>query len=139
MYLLDTNVLSELRKQRKADRGVQRFFERAAENSDPLYLSVITIGKLRRGIELIRHRGDGTQAARLETWLDVILDEYEEHILGLDADTAQLWGKLRVPHPEHALDKQIAATALIYGLTVVTRNDKDFTQTGVAVLNPFEG
>lgn len=137
MYLVDTNVLSELRKQRKADRGVRRFFERAAENSDPLYLSVITIGELRRGIELIRHRGDGTQAARLEAWLDVILEEYEEHILGLDADTAQLWGKLRVPHPEHPLDKQIAATALIYGLTVVTRNDRDYAQTGVEVLNPF--
>lgn len=138
MYLIDTNVLSELRKQRKANLGVRRFFENAAENSDPLYLSVITIGELRRGIELIRHRGDNAQAARLEAWLDVILDEYEEHILGLDADTAQLWGKLRVPHPEHALDKQIAATALIYGLTVVTRNDKDFTQTGAAILNPFE-
>lgn len=67
----------------------------------------------------------------------MILEEYEEHILGLDVDIAQLWGKLRVPHPEHPLDKQIAATALIYGLTVVTRNDRDYAQTGVEVLNPF--
>ncbi len=138
MYLLDTNVLSEIRKQRKADKGVRQFLEQATENGDPLYLSVITIGELRRGIELIRHRGDDAQATRLEKWLGVILDEYEENILGLDADTAQLWGKLRTPHPEHALDKQIAATAMIYELTVVTRNDKDFLKTGAAVLNPFE-
>lgn len=138
MYLLDTNVLSEIRKQRQANRGVRRFFEQTAANEDPLYLSVITIGELRRGIELIRHRGDDTQAARLEKWLGVILNEYEENILGIDADIAQVWGKLRAPHPEHALDKQIAATALIYGLTVVTRNDRDFLKMGAAVLNPFE-
>jgi predicted nucleic acid-binding protein len=139
MYLIDTNVLSELRKQRKADRGVQRFFKQAAENEDALYLSVVTIGELRRGIELIRHRGDSAQASRLEAWLGVILEEYADHILGLDADTAQLWGKLRSPHHEHALDKQIAATALIYGLTVVTRNDRDFRRTGAEVMNPFAG
>ncbi|MDR2877330.1 MAG: hypothetical protein LBV36_04740 [Chromatiales bacterium] len=68
----------------------------------------------------------------------MILEEYADHILGLDADTAQPpWGKLRSPHHEHALDKQIAATALIYGLTVVTRNDRDFRRTGVEVMNPF--
>lgn len=138
MYLLDTNVISEIRKQQRADQGVRHFFEQAAENEDALYLSVITIGELRRGIELIRHRGDHAQSALLEQWLDLVLTEYEDHILEFDADTAQLWGKLRAPHPEHALDKQIAATAMIYGLTVVTRNDRDFLKTGARVVNPFE-
>jgi len=67
------------------------------------------------------------------------VNEYQDHILGIDTDIAQLWGLLRAPHPENALDKQIAATALIHELTVVTRNDKDFLGTGVPVFNPFKG
>ncbi|MBL1276383.1 MAG: type II toxin-antitoxin system VapC family toxin [Ectothiorhodospiraceae bacterium] len=140
MYLIDTNVLSEIRKNQKANKGVRDFFESIAnETSDEqrLFISVVTIGELRRGIELIKHRGDTPQADRLEKWLRVILDEYRDNILEIDDDTAQLWGKLRVPHPGNAIDKFIAATALIHGLTVVTRNNKDFIKTGVPVLNPF--
>ena len=74
---------------------------------------------------------------QLDKWLVALLTEYQDHILDIDQDIAQLWGRLRVPHPENALDKQIAATALIYELTIVTRNDKDFVKTGVPVLNPF--
>ncbi len=138
MYLIDTNVLSEIRKKKSANIGVTKFFKVAIKNEDRLYLSVITIGELRRGIELIRHRGDIKQANLLENWLNVILNEYKDNILEIDEDVAQLWGKLRSPHHEHALDKQIAATALIHGLTVVTRNEKDFIRTGANVLNPFE-
>ena len=87
---------------------------------------------------MIRHRGDLRQANRLEKWLETLLFEYKDHILGIDQNIAQLWGQLRVPHPENALDKQIAATALIYDLTVVTRNHKDFSKTGVRLLNPFK-
>ena len=97
----------------------------------------ITIGELRRGIELLRHRGDSRQAEQLEEWLEALLSEYQDFILVIDTDIAQLWGRLRVPHPENALDKQIAATALIHDLTVVTRNQTDFRKTGVRVLNPF--
>lgn len=137
MYLIDTNVISEVRKRAKADIGVQDFFKQVAKEEAQTFISVITVGELRRGVELIRHRGDMPQANRLEKWLDKLLTEYRDNILSFDQDMAQLWGRLRAPHPENALDKQIAATALVYDLTVVTRNHKDFTRTGVRVLNPF--
>ncbi len=137
MYLIDTNVLSEARKGKRADPGVQRFFQRVIAEDEPVFLSVVTIGELRRGVELIRHRGDGDQATRLEAWLAGILEDYRDDLLALDEDVAQVWGKLRVPHPENALDKQIAATALVHTLTVVTRNERHFEGIGVRVLNPF--
>jgi predicted nucleic acid-binding protein len=137
MYLVDTNVISEARKRSKGNRGVRAFFEQAIEDETPLFISVVTVGELRRGVESIRHRGDVRQANQLDKWLVALLTEYQDHILDIDQDIAQLWGRLRVPHPQNALDKQIAATALIYELTIVTRNDKDFVKTGVPVLNPF--
>jgi hypothetical protein len=138
MYLIDTNIISEVRKRSKADSGVRDFFEHIAKVEAQTFISVITIGELRRGVELIRHRGDRQQADQLETWLSLLLTEYRDNVLDINQDIAQLWGRLRVPHPENALDKQIAATALVYDLTVVTRNHKDFTRTGVRVLNPFK-
>lgn len=138
MYLLDTNVLSEMRKKQNTNKGVRKFFQRVIEGGEQVYVSVITIGELRRGIELIRHRGDERQAGQLEKWLDVVLKEYHDFILDIDETIAQTWGMLRVPHHENALDKQIAATAIVSGLTVVTRNTKDYQKTGVKVFNPFE-
>ena len=137
MYLVDTNIISEVRKRSKANKCVRAFFKRVTEEEARVYISVVTVGELRRGVELIRHRGDTRQANQLEKWLDTLLVEYQDHILDINQDIAQLWGQLRVPHPENALDKQIAATALIYELTVVTRNQKDFVKTGVPVINPF--
>ncbi|MHA7878148.1 MAG: PIN domain-containing protein [Saccharospirillum sp.] len=138
MYLLDTNVVSELRKQSRMDLGVRAFFEQTIRESTPLYLSVVAVGELHRGVELIRHRGDIPQAEQLEQWLNQLMQDYANYILPVDMEMAQLWGKLRAPGHENALDKQIAATALVFGLTVVTRNVKDFTATGVALLNPFQ-
>ncbi len=137
MYLVDTNVISEARKRSKANKGVQDFFKLVIRERAPVFVSVVTVGELRRGVELIRHRGDTRQAAQLEKWLEKLLIKYYDFILDIDKDIAQLWGRLRVPHPENSLDKQIAATALIHDLTVVTRNHKDFTKTGVRALNPF--
>jgi len=137
MYLVDTNVISEARKRSKANKGVRRFFKQAVDEEAPMFLSVVTVGELRRGVELIRHRGDVRQANQLEKWLTAVLADYRDNILDINPDIAQLWGRLRVPHPENTLDKLIAATALIYDLTIVTRNHKDFVKTGVKVFNPF--
>lgn len=138
MYLLDTNVISELRKQGKANIGVQQFFQSAISQDARLYISAITLGELRRGVELIRYRGDHPQADLLEAWLQAILDDYADHILDFTATEAQVWGRLRVPNPQNALDKQLAATALTCGLTLVIRNVSDFVGTGVPLINPFE-
>ena len=137
MYLIDTDVISELRKGAKANQNVLRFFSEADKSNHALYLSVVTVGELRRGVEIIRHRKDTQQAKRLETWLETLLNEYADHILEFGHEEAQVWGRLRVPHPENALDKQIAATALTHGLMVVTRNAEHFSKLGLSVVNPF--
>jgi hypothetical protein len=138
MYLLDTNVVSEMRKRERANPGLLVFQRQLSTEAGDVYLSVITVGELRRGIELIRYRGDLDQARVLEQWLENLLVEFEEKILDFGREEAQLWGRLRVPHYENVLDKQIAATALIYDLTLVTRNTGDFETTGVKLLNPFQ-
>jgi hypothetical protein len=135
MYLLDTNVISELRKGGRANPGVTTFFATLAP--EDIYLSVVTIGEIRRGLENVRARGDREQAGRLETWLDRVVTDFSDRILDFDLECAQVWGKLMSPHPQHPIDKQIAAIALIYDLTVVTRNTDDFVSSGVRKLNPF--
>ena len=81
--------------------------------------------------------GDASQARQLEHWLDRLTRDYANAVLAFDADTAQVWGRLRVPNPENPLDRQIAATALIHDLIVVTRNTAHYAPTGVRVMNPF--
>ena len=135
MYLVDTNVISEARKGIKANPGVQEFFQ--ATPHEDIYISVQTIGEIRRGLENIRHRGDIPQTKRLEKWLVLIVTDYADKILSFDEECAQVWGRLMSPHPKHPIDKQIAAIALIHDLAVVTRNVDDFRGTGVAIRNPF--
>jgi predicted nucleic acid-binding protein len=137
VFLVDTDVISEARKGDKANAGVREFFDNASQNNTALFLSAITIGELRQGVESIRHRRNSAQSARLERWLDRLTVDFADAILPFDQETAQVWGRLRAPRPENPLDKQIAATALIHDLTVVTRNTSHFEPTGVALVNPF--
>jgi predicted nucleic acid-binding protein len=137
VYLVDTDVISEARKGEKGNPGVKAFFHDTLRGNVAMFLSAITIGELRQGVEIIRHRGDGAQAERLERWLNRITKDYADAILPFDEETAHIWGRLRVPHTENPLDKQIAATALIYDLAVVTRNSAQYESTGVRVVNPF--
>lgn len=135
MFLVDTNIISEARKGLRADPGVRAFLNATGE--EDLYLAVHTLGELRQGLERIRARGDQTQAALLETWLALIAEKYQDRILDFDLDCAQIWGKLMAPGPQNPVDKQIAAIALLYDLTIVTRNTADFEGTGASLLNPF--
>lgn len=135
MYLLDTNVISELRKGARANRGVLDFYSQL--KPEDIYLSSPTIGELRRGVENIRGRGDLEQADRLEIWLTDLLADHAARILAFDAECAQVWGKLMSPSPQHPIDKQIAAIGLIYDLSIVTRNTTDFARTGARLVNPF--
>jgi predicted nucleic acid-binding protein len=135
LYLIDTNVISESRKGKKANGGIQDFWK--SVDPESIYLPAQTIGELRRGIEMIHSRGDLQQAKVLEQWLNLVVTEYGDRILPFDEDCAQVWGKLMSPHNQNPIDKQIAAIGLIHGLTVVTRNTNDFVSTGVALINPF--
>jgi toxin FitB len=137
VYLVDTDVISEARKGEQGNAGVRAFFSRASQEGAELYLSAITIGELRQGVERIRHRGDKSQAQRLEQWLLRVTSTYADRILPLDEETAHIWGRLRVPNPENSVDKQIAATALIHDLEVISRNVAHYAPTGVRVRNPF--
>ncbi len=137
MYLIDTNVISEIRKGKRANIGVTSFFQNADEKHIPIYLSVITIGELWRGVKLLEYRQDSRTFTQLQRWFQTIIDEYKDFIIPFETDEAHIWAELRVPHQENSIDKQIAATALSYGFTVVTRNDQHFKAAGLSVLNPF--
>ena len=119
MYLIDTNVISELRKRKSANPNVIAFFAETKQQQTPMFLSAVTVGELRRGVDLILYRGDRVQAELLEDWLNQLLADFNGFILPFDQAVAQVWGKLRVPHPENPLDKQIAATALVHKLIIV--------------------
>lgn len=134
-FLLDTNVVSELRKSRRYDPNVASWF--ASVPDDDLFLSVITIGEIRRGIDSIRRR-DVPQARSLEVWLGKLLANQGTRLLPIDVAIAEEWGRLNVPDPVPVIDGLLAATAKIHGLTLVTRNVDDVRRTGVPCINPFE-
>jgi predicted nucleic acid-binding protein len=135
MYLIDTVVLSELRKTQR-DAGVVAWFER--QRTADLFISVVSIGEIERGIARQRTANQDF-AAVLATWLDRVLALYGERVLAFDLQTARRWGILSAVLGNDSADLMIAATALEHGLTVVTRNVTDFAPTGVPVLDPFEG
>jgi predicted nucleic acid-binding protein len=134
MFLVDTNAISEMRKGAKADPGVVNFLREAELKT---FLPVQVIGELRQGIEKLRFRGDLPQAHRLDEWFQSTLKIFGKRTLDFDAKCAQVWGTLMGVSDQHIVDKQIAAIALVYDLTVITRNVDDFAGTGVRLLNPF--
>lgn len=138
MFLLDTNVLSELRKagDGKADANVLAWLSNV--NPVTVYLSAITIMEIELGVLRIERR-DPVQGARLRTWMDHhILPEFADRIVPIDKAVAQRCALLHVPDPRPERDAFIAATALAHGMTVVTRNIADFAPTGVPLLNPWD-
>lgn len=135
MFLVDTNVLADLRKGSRCDPNVAAWNRRHPITA--MFVSVLTLGEIRKGIEALRPR-DSAQARVLETWMGQVIGAFSERILLVDAATADVWGRLNVPHPLPAIDGLLAATARVHGLTLVTRNVQDFARTAVPLLNPFE-
>lgn len=135
-YLIDTNVISELRKGGRADPAVVAWFADVAD--EEIFLSVLTLGEIRRGIESIRRR-DPKAAAALDSWLGRISEMHRERVLPIDRAIAEEWGRISVPDPIPVVDGLLAATARVNGLTLATRNGADIAGTGVDFLNPFSG
>ncbi len=136
MFLLDTNVISELRRLGKANSKVVAWSESVRQIE--LYLSVMTILEVEAGILLIEHRNDHAQAATMRLWMDRVPQSFASRILPVDTDVALRGARLHVPDRRPDRDALIAATALVHELTLVTRNVADFKPTNVAVLNPWE-
>lgn len=134
MFLIDTDVLSALSKRRR-DPNVEAWLARQRANT--LYLSVVTIGEIERGIALQQRRSPGFASA-LAQWLDRVLAAYGDRVLPFGLGAARRWGALSAMLGHHGADLQIAATALEHGLTVVTRNGSDFEPAGVPVIDPFD-
>jgi toxin FitB len=133
-YLLDTNVLGEIRKKRPDPRVAAWY---AGVDDDELFVSVLVVGEIQQGVTRLQKR-DPRQAAVFEAWLKRLQREFADRVLPVSQDVALEWGRLSAGDPLPVVDGLLAATALVHGLTVVTRNVEDFEPTGVPVLNPFE-
>jgi predicted nucleic acid-binding protein len=132
-WLLDTNVLSDLRKGQRAHPGISAWFDRVDDGE--LFTSVLVLGEIRQGIERLRRR-DESAALALEQWLARLGADFAGRVLPIDAFVADTWGRLNVPDPVPTVDGLLAATALVHDLTLVTRNVRDVARTGVRTLDP---
>lgn len=133
-FLLDTNVVSEFRKRDRADEHVVGWL--ADHVRDEFWLSVLVVGELRRGVELLSRR-DVTASATLTAWLDSVVDDYEDRILPVTLAVCERWARITVPDPLPTVDGLLAATAIEHDLVLATRNVTDVERTGVAFVNPF--
>jgi toxin FitB len=134
MYLIDTNIISELRKGKRCDFGVAAWFRQVSE--DELFLSVLVVGEIRQGIERLRPR-NARRAQAIERWLEELLRSFSDRVLPVDERIAQNWGRINARENFPAVDSLLAATADVHGLILVTRNTKDIERSGVRCLNPF--
>lgn len=134
-WLLDTNILSEIRKGKKADAKVRQWFHSIA--GERAYISVLSLGEIRKGIELLKKRSP-QRYAELEQWLNQIQELYEEDILPVSEDIADQWGRMTAQRTLPVIDELLAATAVVHRLTLATRNIRDFQGCGVRLFNPFE-
>ncbi len=135
-WLIDTNIISEVRKGRRCNPAVTAWWA-TVEDRD-LFLSVLTLGEVRKGVEAARGR-DPAKAAILEAWLNEISVAFGPRVLGVDLAVAQYWGRVAAIRSVPVIDAFLAATAAVHGLVLVTRNSADVTGLGARVLNPFEG
>ena len=134
-YLIDTNVISEIRKGSRCDPVVATWWAGIAE--DQLYLSALVIGEIRKGVELARAR-DPQKATVLERWLGEVTSSFADRILPVGTDVAEEWGRMNAIRPVPVIDALLAATAKVNGLTLATRNEADVAGLGAEVLNPFK-
>ena len=134
-FLIDTNIVSEIRKGSRCDPAVAAWWAGVAE--DDLRVSVLVLGEIRKGVELARQR-DPQKARALETWLNDLVSDFGDRIIPVDAAVAEEWGRMAAVRPVPAIDALLAATARTNGLTLVTRDAADVAGLGVEVLNPFE-
>jgi predicted nucleic acid-binding protein len=134
-YLIDTNVISEIRKAGRCNPGVAAWF--AAVKDEDLFLSVLVVGELERGIARIGRR-DRVAARKLERWLTNLVNTFEDRILPITLPISRVWGKYGIQRPLPTIDGLLAASAQHHGLILVTRNTKDVSMTGVQCMNPFE-
>ncbi len=134
-FLVDTNIISELRKKDRADSKVRAWFATVADND--LYLSVLVVGEIRQGIERVRSR-NAEQAAALEKWLYQVRKSFGPRLLPITESVAEEWGRLNRIRPLPTVDGLLAATAKVNGLTLVSRNVTDVADTGVSYLDPFQ-
>ena len=134
-YLIDTNIISEIRKRDRCDRRVAAWY--ASLDDKSIYLSVLVLGEIRRGVERVRPR-DPAQAQALEAWLDQVAGSFADRILPVDQAVTDAWGRMGAARPLATIDSLMAATAKVNGMTLVTRNAPDVAGADVNVLNPFE-
>ena len=136
MFLLDTNIISEIRKGDRCNERVANWY--AGVKEADLFLSVLVTGEIRKGIESIRDR-DLQQAEALERWLQKVLQSFSGRILPIDAKVADTWGKMNAIRPISVIDGLLVATAKVHDMTLVTRNVVDIEGLNASVLNPFIG
>jgi len=134
-FLIDTNIISEVRKGARCNPGVAKWWAEVAEGD--IWLSTLILGEIRKGVELARRR-DPEKASVLEAWLGEVVSGFGDRVLPVDAATAEEWGRMSAIRPVPVIDALLAATAKTNGLTLVTRNEADVAGLGVDVLNPFD-